>query len=34
MEEFRDSYEHHWIIEMTDEGIGEAESYFESFFKK
>ncbi len=34
MEEFRDSYEHHWIIEMTDEGIGEAESYFESFFKE
>lgn len=34
MEEFRDSYEHHWIIEMTDEGIDEAESYFESFFKE
>ncbi len=34
MEEFKDSYEHHWIIEMTDEGIDEAETYFETFFKE
>ena len=33
MEEYRDDYEHHWIIEMSDEGIDEANKYFESFFK-
>ena len=33
MELFRDQFEHHWIIEMTDEGINEAETYFKDFFK-
>ena len=33
MEEYRDNYEHHWIIEMSDGGIDEANKYFESFFK-
>ncbi len=33
MEIYRDKYEHHWIIEMTDEGIKEAEKYFNDFFK-
>ena len=33
MEEYRDNYEHHWIIEMSDDGIDEANKYFESFFK-
>ena len=33
MEAFRDEFEHHWIIEMTDEGINEAEIYFKDFFK-
>ena len=33
MENFRDSYEHHWIIEMGDEGIYEAKKYFNKFFK-
>ena len=33
MESFRDQFEHHWIIEMTDEGINEAEIYFKDFFK-
>ena len=33
METFRDQFEHHWIIEMTDEGINEAEIYFKDFFK-
>ena len=33
MEEFRDLYEHHWIIEMSDEGINEAKEYFNNFFK-
>ena len=32
METFRDQFEHHWIIEMTDEGINEAEIYFKDFF--
>ena len=34
MEIYRDRYEHHWVIEMTDEGIKEAEKYFNDFFKK
>ena len=33
MESFRDLYEHHWIIEMGDEGIDEAKKYFNSFFE-
>lgn len=33
MELFRDQFEHHWIIEMTDEGINEAQNYFKDYFK-
>ena len=33
MEEYRDKYEHHWIIEMSDEGIDEGIKYFEEFFQ-
>jgi D-lactate dehydrogenase len=33
MELFRNQFEHHWIIEMTDNGIDEAEAYFKDFFK-
>ena len=33
MEVFRDLYEHHWIIEMSDDGINEAKEYFNNFFK-
>ena len=33
MENFRDLYEHHWVIEMSDEGIVEAEKYFSKIFK-
>ena len=33
MDQFRNKYEHHWIIEMSDDGIDEAKSYFEEFFK-
>ena len=33
MEAFRDQFKHHWIIEMTDDGINEAEIYFKDFFK-
>ena len=32
MEQFRDKYEHHWVIEMSDEGIDEAKIYFDKFF--
>ena len=32
MERYRDMYEHHWIIEMSDDGIDEAKSYFDNFF--
>ena len=33
MEQFRDRFEHHWIVEMSDEGIDEAREYFDRFFK-
>ena len=33
MEKFRDLYEHHWVIEMSDDGIEEAQKYFNEFFK-
>ena len=34
MENYRDEYEHHWIIETSDEGIEEAKEYFDNFFQK
>lgn len=34
MEAYRDKYEHHWIIEMSDEGIEEARLYLKKFFKE
>ena len=34
MEQYRDKYEHHWVIEMSEDGIEEAKTYFESFFKE
>ena len=33
MEQFRNKFEHHWVIEMSDEGIDEAQQYFDAFFK-
>ena len=33
MENFRDLFEHHWVIEMSDEGIVEAKKYFSEIFK-
>ena len=33
MEQFRNRFEHHWIIEMSDDGIEEAQQYFDAFFK-
>ena len=32
MEKFRDAYEHHWVIEMSDDGIEEAKEYLTNFF--
>lgn len=32
MEQYRDRFEHHWIIEMSDEGVDEARAYFKNFF--
>ena len=32
MEEYREKYEHHWVIEMSDDGVSEAKKYFEKFF--
>jgi len=34
MEIFRNEYEHHWIIEMSDDGIEEANIFFKEFFKE
>ena len=34
MDKFRDLYEHHWIIEMSDDGIEEAKNYLDIFFKE
>ena len=33
MEEFRNLYEHHWIIEISDDGIDEARKYFNKIFE-
>jgi len=33
MDQFRNKFEHHWVIEMSDEGIDEAQQYFDAFFK-
>ena len=32
MENFRKRFEHHWVIEMSDDGINEANEYFKNFF--
>ena len=32
MENFKDKYDHLWIIEMVDDGIKEAKDYFEKYF--
>lgn len=34
MEQFRDLYEHHWVIEMSGEGVEEARQFFSKFFKE
>ncbi|MCP4989501.1 MAG: D-lactate dehydrogenase [Colwellia sp.] len=32
MDDYRDKYQHHWIIEMSNEGVDEAKNYFDNFF--
>ena len=34
MDDYRDQYQHHWIIEMSDAGVDEARAYFDQFFKE
>ncbi len=34
MENFRNLYEHHWIVEMSDAGIEEARTYFTDYFNE
>ena len=33
MEEYRDKYQHHWILEMSNDGVDEAKAYLDAFFK-
>ena len=33
MDKYRNKYEHHWIIEFSDDGIDEAKLFFDKFFK-
>ena len=33
MEEYRNRYEHHWVIEMCDDGISEAREFLTRFFE-
>ena len=34
MEAYRDRFEHHWILEMSNEGVDEARAYLTEFFKE
>ncbi|MBG83365.1 MAG: D-lactate dehydrogenase [Phycisphaerae bacterium] len=34
MEEYRDLYEHHWVIEMADGGVDEARAYLDNLFSR
>lgn len=34
MEDFHQQYDHHWILEMSGDGIEEAREYLNTFFKK
>ena len=33
MEAYRDKYQHHWILEMSNDGVDEAKAYLDEFFK-
>lgn len=32
MEDYRNRYEHHWILEMSNAGVDEAQTYLKNFF--
>ncbi|WP_340680724.1 D-lactate dehydrogenase [Paraglaciecola sp.] len=34
MEDYRDKYQHHWILEMNNDGVDEARVYLQTFFQK
>lgn len=34
MEQYRDLYEHHWVIETADESIDETRAYFKKYFQE
>jgi len=34
MDDYRDQYEHHWIVEMSGDGVDEARAYLQNFFKQ
>ncbi len=34
MDDFRDQYQHHWILEMSNDGVDEARAYLTDFFAK
>ena len=34
MEQYRDKYEHHWIVEMSGAGVDEARTYLNNFFSQ
>ena len=34
MEDYRDRFEHHFIMEMSNDGVDEAEQYLKQFFKE
>jgi D-lactate dehydrogenase len=33
MEDFRAKYDHHWIVETSNDGVAEAQAYLDTFFK-
>lgn len=33
MDDYRDQYEHHWIVEMSNQGVAEAREYLTDIFK-
>lgn len=33
MEEFRERFEHHWVVETANAGVDEAQAYLDDFFK-
>lgn len=34
MDDYRDKYQHHWILEMNNAGVDEARAYLQAFFKE